>query len=51
MLAAPEEDGHSETLEWLGIERACDFDPADFSIARANAAIESVLIARSAGDY
>jgi hypothetical protein len=48
VLAAPDEDGHSEALEWLGIERACDFDPADFSVARANAAIASVLIARSA---
>jgi hypothetical protein len=47
VLAAPGEDGHTEVLEWLGIERACDFDPLDFSVERANAAIASVLIARS----
>jgi hypothetical protein len=45
VLAAPGEDGHTEALEWLGIERACDFDPLDFSVERANAAIASVLIA------
>lgn len=48
VLAAPGEDGHTGMLEWLGIERACDFDPLDFSVERANTAIASVLIARSA---
>jgi hypothetical protein len=48
VLATPGEDGHTEALEWLGIERACDFDPLDFSVERANAAVASVLIARSA---
>jgi hypothetical protein len=48
LLAAPEEDGHAEALDWLGIEHACDFDPVDFSVERANAAIARVLIARSA---
>jgi hypothetical protein len=48
VLAAPEEEGHTEALEWLGIERACDFDPLAFSAENANAAIASVLIARSA---
>lgn len=48
VLASPAEDGHAEALEWLGIERTCDFDPADFSVERANAAIAGVLIARPA---
>ncbi len=28
VLAAPDADGHAEMLDWLGIERASDFDPA-----------------------
>ncbi len=48
LLAAPEEDGHTEALDWLGIEHACEFDPVDFSVERANAAIAGVRIARSA---
>lgn len=48
VLAVPEEDGHTQALEWLGIERACEFDASDFSVERANAAIARVLIARPA---
>lgn len=48
VLADPEEDGHTEALEWLGLEHAGDFDAAAFSVERANAAIAGVLIARSA---
>ncbi len=48
VLAAPEEVGHTEALEWLGIDRACDFDPADFSVERANAAIAGGFSVRSA---
>ena len=48
VLAAPGEDGHTEALEWLGIADAREFDAADFSVERANAAIARVMIARSA---
>jgi hypothetical protein len=48
VLAVPEEEGHPQTLEWLGIERGCDFDASDFSVERANSAIARVLIARPA---
>lgn len=48
VLATPQEDGHAEALQWLGIERASDFDPLAFSVEHANAAIASVVIARSA---
>jgi hypothetical protein len=46
-LAAPNEAGHTEALEWLGFEHGADFDAADFSVERANAAISGVLLARS----
>jgi Plasmid pRiA4b ORF-3-like protein len=45
VLADPEEDGHAEALQWLGIQHADDFDATDFSPERANAAIAGVLIA------
>jgi hypothetical protein len=48
LLAAPLEDGHAETLDWLGIEHAREFDPAQFSVEHANAAIAGILTARSA---
>jgi hypothetical protein len=48
VLADPEENGHTEALEWLGLENAGDFAAAAFSVERANAAIAGVLIARSA---
>jgi hypothetical protein len=48
VLADPEEDGHAEALQWLGIQHADDFDATDFSPERANAAIAGVLIAPSA---
>jgi hypothetical protein len=48
VLATPDDEGHGEALEWLGIGRASDFDPLAFSAEHANVAIASVLIARSA---
>jgi Plasmid pRiA4b ORF-3-like protein len=43
VLAHPDEDGHTEALEWLGLERANDFDATAFSLERANAAIAGML--------
>jgi hypothetical protein len=45
VLAAPNEEGHTEALEWLGFENAADFDGAEFSLESANAAIAGVLLA------
>jgi hypothetical protein len=45
VLAAPDADGHAEMLDWLGIERASDFDPAAFSAEDASKAIAGFLIA------
>jgi Plasmid pRiA4b ORF-3-like protein len=47
VLAAPNREGHAEALEWLGLEHAADFDAAEFSVERANAAVAGVLLARS----
>jgi hypothetical protein len=46
VLADPEEDEHTEMLEWLGLH-AGDFDAAAFSLERANASIAGVLTSRS----
>jgi hypothetical protein len=48
VLANPEQDGHTEMLEWLGLERADDFDAAAFSLEHANTAIAGVLTSRTA---
>ena len=48
VLADPEEDDHTEALEWLGLEHAGEFDAAAFSLEHAGAAVARVLIARSA---
>jgi hypothetical protein len=48
VLADPEQDGHTEMLEWLGLERAGDFDAAAFSLERANTAIAGTLTSRTA---
>lgn len=47
VLAAPDEAGHAEALEWLGLEHARDFDPAAFDVERANDAVARALVARS----
>jgi hypothetical protein len=47
VLAAPDEAGHAEALEWLGLEHALDFDPAAFDVERANDAVARALVARS----
>jgi hypothetical protein len=48
VLTDPEEDRHTDMLEWLGLEHARDFDATAFSLERANAAIAGVLTSRSA---
>ena len=35
-LADPENDEHADLLEWLGLDDASDFDPAEFSIEEVN---------------
>jgi len=47
-LAAPDDDRHTELLEWLGLEHAADFDAAAFAVEHANDAIGRVLVAHSA---
>lgn len=47
VLAAPDEVGHAEALEWMGLEHARDFDPAAFDVERANDAVARALVARS----
>ncbi|MHB8695777.1 MAG: plasmid pRiA4b ORF-3 family protein [Solirubrobacteraceae bacterium] len=45
VLARPANDGYQEALDWLGLERAADFDPAAFSVEDANHAIKRMLSA------
>ncbi|MCR6487141.1 plasmid pRiA4b ORF-3 family protein [Amycolatopsis sp. OK19-0408] len=39
VLADPGHEDHEETLDWLGLEAADEFDPAAFDIAAVNLAI------------
>jgi hypothetical protein len=35
-LADPDDDEHDDMLEWLGLDSASDFDPAEFSLEEVN---------------
>ena len=39
ILSDPEHGEHEERLEWLGLESADEFDPADFDAAEVNTAL------------
>lgn len=43
-LADPSADEHEERLEWLGLAKASDFDPAAFSIDEVNARLARLRI-------
>jgi hypothetical protein len=47
ILADPGSEEHAERLEWLGLESATDFDPAEFDLAHVNKMLTSrVLVKR-----
>jgi hypothetical protein len=46
LLADPDDDEHTEMLEWMGLTDARAFDAAAFDLDRANAAMASVSAAR-----
>ncbi len=39
VLADPTSDEHDEMLDWLGLEKATDFDPHGFDVDKANRAV------------
>ena len=39
ILTDPQHEEHHERLEWLGLDSACQFDPAAFDPAQANTAL------------
>jgi hypothetical protein len=45
VLASPSAEGHQEALDWLGLDRAFDFDAEAFSLENANHAITRMLSA------
>lgn len=45
VLASPGGTGHQEALDWLGLDRAAEFDAAAFSVEDANHAIARMLSA------
>jgi hypothetical protein len=44
-LADPTHPEHQQLLEWLGIEKGSDFDPAHFATADANRRLDTVILA------
>jgi hypothetical protein len=46
-LADPDDERHTEMLEWLGLENAEEFDADAFSVEAADDAITGALIARA----
>jgi Plasmid pRiA4b ORF-3-like protein len=44
-LADPTHPEHQHVLEWLGIEKGSDFDPAHFDTADANRRLDTVILA------
>ncbi|GAA2605651.1 plasmid pRiA4b ORF-3 family protein [Paractinoplanes durhamensis] len=44
-LADPTHPEHQHLLEWLGIEKGSDFDPAHFDTADANRRLDTVILA------
>jgi len=42
-LADPEHEDHEDLLDWLGLESAADFDPAQFSLDEINARLSQLL--------
>lgn len=45
-LADPTHPEHQQMLEWPGIEKGSDFDPAYFDAADANRRLDAVILAR-----
>lgn len=46
LLADPEADGRDETLEWLGLDSAGEFDPAAFDVDAVNESLAAVSAVR-----
>jgi len=44
-LADPKHTDHQDMLQWLGIEKGADFDPARFDPADANRRLAAVVLA------
>jgi hypothetical protein len=42
-LADPADPEHKEMLEWLGLDKGSDFDPAAFSAAKVNPRLHGLL--------
>jgi hypothetical protein len=42
-LADPADDEHKEMLEWLGLNKGSDFDPAAFSVDKVNTRLHDLL--------
>ena len=42
-LADPEHEEHEDLLDWLGLDCAADFDPAQFSLDEVNARLSQLL--------
>jgi pRiA4b ORF-3-like protein len=42
VLADPSHEEHADLLEWLGVEKADDFDPSRFDLDEANLALSSL---------
>jgi hypothetical protein len=47
---APGTPDHDDLLQWLGIERGTDFDPARFDPADADRRLDTVVLAASRTD-
>lgn len=46
-LANPRHEDHDHMLDWLGLERAAEFDPAAFDLAEIKEVLETTVAARS----
>jgi hypothetical protein len=46
ILADPGDEEHAERLEWLGLESAAGFDPAEFDLAHVNETLTSRVLAK-----
>jgi hypothetical protein len=47
ILADPDDERHAETLMWMGLDGAAEFDPEAFTVQAADDAIAGALIARA----
>jgi hypothetical protein len=43
-LAGPDDEEQRQMLEWLGLDSAADFDPAEFSVEETRARLESLSV-------